>query len=155
VETRLSFTRVERTFDTTQDRLVKRLRLAHATTLKQANQYLETKFLPWWNQTLKVITASPADAHPHGSRSRFSSSLSYVESRKVDDYMIRYQGKLYQVGQSGIRPGLRGGAVRVELRLDGSLVVGLGDVWIGSASASCGRRRCRLYHPSRDLLRPT
>jgi len=124
--------RIERAFGTAQDRLVKGLRLARATTLKQANQYLEKKFLPWWNQTLRVLAASPADAHrPLGPDHDLASSLSYVESRRVaNDYTIRYQGKLYQIAQSGIRPGLRGGAVRVELRLDGSLAVRFGDIWL-------------------------
>ena len=46
--------RVERSFGTAQDRLVKGLRVARAKTLEQANAYLETEFLPWWNQTLTV-----------------------------------------------------------------------------------------------------
>jgi hypothetical protein len=123
---------IERAFGTAQDRLVKGLRLARATTLEQANQYLEKKFLPWWNQTLKVLAGNPADAHRLiGPNHDLASSLSHVESRRVaNDYTIRYQGKLYQIPQSGIRPGLRGGAVRVELRLDGSLAVRFGNVWL-------------------------
>jgi len=38
--------RVERSFGTAQDRLVKGLRVAGARTLDQANQYLEEEFLP-------------------------------------------------------------------------------------------------------------
>lgn len=124
--------RIERAFATAQDRLVKGLRLARATTLKQANQHLESKFLPWWNQTLKVLAGSPADAHrPLGSDHDLASSLSHVEARRVaNDYTIRYQGKLYQIAQSSIRPSLRGGTVRVELRLDGSLAVRFGGTWL-------------------------
>ena len=55
--------RVERSFQTAQDRLVKGLRVAGAKTLEQANAYLETEFLPWWNQTLAVVPASADDAH--------------------------------------------------------------------------------------------
>jgi len=55
--------RVERSFQTAQDRLVKGLRVAGARTLEQANAYLETTFLPWWNQTLTVVPASADDAH--------------------------------------------------------------------------------------------
>ena len=88
-------------------------------------EYLEKKFLPWWNQNAESGAANAADAHralgpPHD----LPSALSHVESRRVaNDYTIRYQGKMYQIAQSGIRPGLRGGTVRVELRLDGSLAV--------------------------------
>jgi transposase len=55
--------RVERSFQTAQDRLVKGLRVAGAKTLEQANGYLETEFIPWWNQTLAVVPASADDAH--------------------------------------------------------------------------------------------
>jgi hypothetical protein len=44
--------RVERSFGTAQDRLVKGLRVARAYTIDEANRYLETEFLPWWNQHL-------------------------------------------------------------------------------------------------------
>ena len=50
--------RVERQFGTTQDRLVKGLRVAGARTLEEANAYLEAEFLPWWNQTLVVVSLS-------------------------------------------------------------------------------------------------
>ena len=53
----------ERSFDTAQDRLVKGLRVAGANTLEQANAYLETVFIPWWNQTLTVLAAHTDDAH--------------------------------------------------------------------------------------------
>ena len=49
--------RVERSFQTAQDRLVKGLRVAGASTLEQANAYLEEKFIPWWNQKLTVVSA--------------------------------------------------------------------------------------------------
>src|SRR6476469_9836922 len=55
--------RVERSFGTAQDRLVKGLRVAGACTLDQANGYLETEFLPWWNQHLVSAPANAADAH--------------------------------------------------------------------------------------------
>jgi len=48
--------------------------------------------------------------------------LSQVEERIVtSDYTIRYQGKIYQIARGDIRAGLRGGEVRVEQWLDGSL----------------------------------
>ena len=55
--------RVERSFQTAQDRLVKGLRVAGAKTLEEANQYLKTEFIPWWNRTLTVVPASADDAH--------------------------------------------------------------------------------------------
>jgi len=117
--------RIERGFGTAQDRLVKGLRVAGATTLEQANAYLEYEFLPWWNQTLTVLPASADDAHrPLGKEHSLTASLSHVETRRVaNDYTIRFQGKLYQIQRADVRAGLRGGTVRVEKRLDGTLAV--------------------------------
>jgi hypothetical protein len=117
--------RVERSFQTAQDRLVKGLRVAGAHTLQQANAYLETKFLPWWNQTLTVVPASADDAHrPLDATHSLPASLSYVESRLVsNDYTIQFDNKTYLIAREDIRAGLRGATVRVEVRLDASLAV--------------------------------
>ncbi|HEY6273991.1 MAG TPA: hypothetical protein VIX19_18580 [Terriglobales bacterium] len=59
-----------------------------------------------------------------GEEQDLAATLSHVEERVVtQDYTIRYQGRIYQIGRSGNRAGLRGGRVRVERRLDGSLAV--------------------------------
>jgi hypothetical protein len=115
--------RVERSFGTAQDRLVKGLRVARAKTLEQANAYLETKFIPWWNQHLAVPAVNTDDAHrPLQATHSLPASLSYVESRRVaNDYTIQFDNKTYQFAKTEIRPGLRGAKVRVEIRLDGSL----------------------------------
>src|SRR3954449_7956568 len=55
--------RIERSFNTAQDRLVKGLRVAKAKTIEQANAYLDNEFLPWWNQTLTVVPAVADNAH--------------------------------------------------------------------------------------------
>src|ERR1700682_21572 len=117
--------RVERSFQTAQDRLVKGLRVAQAKTLDQANRYLETEFLPWWNQHLKVVPKNSTDAHrPLHTEHDLAASLSLVETRQVtNDYTIRLASNLYQIAPSDIRTGLRGANVRVESRLDGSLKV--------------------------------
>jgi len=124
--------RVERSFQTAQDRLVKGLRVAGAKTLEQANAYLETKFIAWWNRTLAVVPASRDDAHrPLGKEHSLAASLSYVEDRQVSsDYTIRFGGRIYQIAREDIRAGLRGAKVRVEVRLDGSLLVRFGSHYL-------------------------
>jgi len=124
--------RIERGFGTAQDRLVKGLRVAGAKTLEQANAYLETEFLAWWNQTLTVVSASSDDAHrPLGKEHNLAASLSHVESRQVaNDYTIRFDNRLYQIQQVDIRAGLRGATVRVERRLDAALAVRFRDRYL-------------------------
>jgi len=124
--------RVERSFQTAQDRLVKGLRVAGARTLEQANAYLETDFIAWWNNTIAVVPASSDDAHrPLGKEHSLAGSLSYVESRQVSDgYTIQVDSQTYQIARSDIRAGLRGADVRVEVRLDASMAVRFGQRYV-------------------------
>jgi transposase len=116
--------RVERSFGTAQDRLVKGLRVAGARTLEEANRYLEEEFLPWWNQHLVVAAANPADAHrPLGAEHDLAASLSQVVMREVgNNYTVPLDGKTYRMVLDAVPAGLRNAVVRVERRLDGTLV---------------------------------
>jgi transposase len=124
--------RVERQFLTTQDRLVKGMRVAGVHTLEQANAYLEKEFLPWWNQTLVVTPAHGADAHrPLSKEHDLAAILSHVEKRQVtNDYTLRWDAKFYQIERQDVRPGLRKAWVHVEQRLDGTLAVRFQDRYL-------------------------
>lgn len=124
--------RVERSFGTAQDRLVKGLRVAGARTIEQANHYLETEFLPWWNQHLAVEPATPVDAYrPLGPEHDLAATLSIVETRQVsNDYTIQFYGSLYGIERTAIVAGLRGAVVRIEKRLDGSIHVRFRDRYL-------------------------
>jgi transposase len=117
--------RVERSFRTAQDRLVKGMRVAGVCTLEEANRYLQEQFLPWWNQHLLVQPANPADAHRAlGAEHDLPAALSHVETRQVDnDYTLQLDRKYYRIERGSITAGLRGATVRVEKRLDGTLAV--------------------------------
>jgi transposase len=147
--------RVERGFGTAQDRLVKGLRVAGAKTLNEANAYLENEFLPWWNQTLTVMPAVADNAHrPLGKVHSLAASLSHVETRQVaNDYTIRFQTKLYQIQRSEIRAGLRGGQVRLERRLDGTLAVRFRERYLSVAECS-PRPKSAPVKPARPRKAP-
>jgi hypothetical protein len=115
--------RIERSFQTAQDRLVKGLRRAKANTLAEANQYLEGKFLPWWNATLTVQPACPEDAHRQVEKDHsLAAILSHAETRQVkNDYTFQFQAQRYQIQRASVCTGLRGTGIRVERRLDGSV----------------------------------
>jgi hypothetical protein len=115
--------RVERSFQTAQDRLVKGLRIAGVASLEEANRYLDEEFMPWWNQHLVVTPANPADAHRLLDKTfDLNAILSVVETRQVtSDYTLRFRGKIYRIGRADVRPGLRGGNVRIEVRSGGSV----------------------------------
>lgn len=124
--------RIERSFETSQDRLVKGMRVAGVKSLAEANQYLQNEFLPWWNETLVVEPATPEDAHRKLSkRYDLAASLSQVETRQVKpDYTIQIDRCRYQIERKSVCAGLRGAHVRVEKRLDGSIAVRFQDRYL-------------------------
>lgn len=121
--------RVERNFETAQDRLVKGMRVAGVKTIEQANQYLLNDYLAWWERELTVEAVNPDDAHrPLEKSHQLAASLSYVETRQVrPDYTFRWDGKLCQIDRQAVVAGLRGAKVRVEKRLDGTLAMRHGE----------------------------
>src|SRR5436190_17671235 len=124
--------RVERNFETAQDRLVKGMRVAGVKTIEQANQYLTNDYLVWWERELTVAAANPDDAHRRLEKGHnLAASLSHVETRQVrPDYTLRWNGKLYQIERQAVTTGLRGAHLRVEQRLDGSLAVRKGERYL-------------------------
>jgi hypothetical protein len=124
--------RVERNFETAQDRLVKGMRVAGVKTIEQANQYLTNDYLVWWDRELTVEPANADDAHRRLEKSHnLAASLSHVETRQVrPDYTLRWDGKLYQIARQAVTTGLRRANVRVEARLDGSMAVRHGERYL-------------------------
>jgi len=113
--------RVERSFQTDQDRLVKELRLRGIATIEAANAYLEAEYVPMLNQRFTVPAASSVDAHRPVRGYDLGAILSLQTVRTVaNDYTVRHQGRRYQIERRSITGGLRGGKVIVEERLDGS-----------------------------------
>ena len=115
--------RIERSFLTAQDRLVKHLRLAKVSTLKDANTFLETEYWPEWNEHF----ARPVADFPNHHRAlteqlNLAAILSHVEDRVIgNDYTISFAGRRYQILRSQVQAGMRRQRVRVELRLNGEL----------------------------------
>jgi transposase len=124
--------RVERGFSTAQDRLVKGLRVAGASSLEQANAYLEKEFLPWWNRTLTVEPGNVCDAHrPLLQAHGLPAILSHVEERQIGNaYSVRYGGQTYQISRHQVRTGMRGSKLRVEARIDGSIAMRFKDEYV-------------------------
>jgi len=114
--------RIERAFQTAQDRLVKGLRQVGANDLDTANAYLEQVFLPLWNQRFRCEPQLAGDAHRAlQPGTNLDSVLSIRESRTVAaDYTVRWEGAIYGVKREHIARGMRGARVQLERRLDGS-----------------------------------
>jgi transposase len=124
--------RVERSFKTAQDRLVKGLRVAGAKTLQEANAYLEAEYLPEWEAKFTVMAACSDDAHrPLRKQHDLAAILSEVERRRItNDYTIRHNTKLFQIVPEHIRPRMRGSHLRVETRRNGEIAARFEDCYV-------------------------
>src|SRR6202162_4095658 len=114
--------RIERLFETLQDRLVKEMRLAGIDTIEAANQFLELRFIPEWEQRFTVAPRQPRNAHRRlGPEHRLEEILSVRAARKVaQDHTVSWEGSRWGVPRDEVRAGLRGAQVEIERRLDGS-----------------------------------
>jgi len=115
--------RVERSFGTDQDRLVKHLRLAKVKTLPEANKFLEKEYWPEWNERFARPLEGVVDMHRALTpQTDLASALSHVEQRQVsNDYTFSFAGRRYQIARTDVKAGMRGKSLRIELHLSGAL----------------------------------
>jgi hypothetical protein len=115
--------RVERSFDTHQDRLVKELRLAGISEAAAANQFLLQHYIPSHNMRFALEPANPTNAHrPLLKHHRLESILSVQTQRQVGlDYTVGLNKRFFQILPKqpvSVRPK---STVLIEQRLDGTL----------------------------------
>jgi hypothetical protein len=114
--------RIERLFETLQDRLVKEMRLAGIDSIAAANHFLEMRFLAEWEQRFTVAPRNARNAHRRlGQEQHLEEILSVRVDRKVaQDHTVSWEGNRWGVLREEVCAGLRGAAVEIERRLDGS-----------------------------------
>jgi len=115
--------RIERLWQTFQDRLISELRLMNISTLEEANEYLHSVFLLKYNQKftrkpqLEEVAYKPI---PEGM------DLDHIfclkEKRQVHgDHTISYKGRKYLILPTKTRFSFAKAKVEVHKRLDGSI----------------------------------
>ncbi len=116
--------RVERVFGTLQDRLVKALREADATTLQEANAVLET-YLPAYNARFARPPADPHSAfRPWPERLNPEEVFVFRHERKVlRDNTIAFDGHRLPIPPQPHRRVFAHADVEVRQHLDGSLSI--------------------------------
>lgn len=121
--------RAERLFNTLQDRLVKELRLAGISTIKEANQFVEQVFIPKHNARFAVVPQKKGDLHQPltaWEKDHLDKIFSVQDIRIVNnDFTVRFAGQWYQLAEQQPCLVLRKDKVLIEKRLDGSLRLGL------------------------------
>lgn len=144
--------RIERCWETLQDRLVKALRRARARTIEEANTVLGA-YLPGHNTRFGIPPVDRVDAHrplPRAIDLDGVCSLHYVRT-VANDNTVRLEERLVQVP-----PGPRGRSysrcrVEVQERLDGELVIVYQGQIIARQPGDGTAVRARKRHRGREL----
>jgi hypothetical protein len=145
--------RIERSFRTAQDRLVKDLRLAGISTMGAANAFLETEYWPEWNARFaRPVTDFPNQHRALTPQLELAAILCHVEQRVIgNDYTFSLAGQRYQIERSDAEAGMRHQRLRIELRLDGELKASYQQRYLNIAGS--GARVIAAEPPMRKPVR--
>ncbi len=115
--------RVERSFDTHQDRLVKELRLANISDIKSANKFLLQTYIPKHNVRFAIAPRRTLNAHRSLLRSQNLDEILSIQTQRTlaNDFTLRFQNLYLQLlsdQKVRLRPK---NIISIQLRLDGSM----------------------------------
>jgi transposase len=116
--------RIERLFNTLQDRLVKEMTLRGINTIQEANKYLDT-YLSVHNKRFAVKAKKQEDLHREIPTGVDLDKILCIRTTRTlrNDFTIAHNSKLYQ-----IEKGVRTKEVTVEERVNGSMLITFNDV---------------------------
>jgi hypothetical protein len=114
--------RIERTFGTLQDRLVKELRLVGVCTIEEANTFLD-EFMPRHNKRFAKMALKQGDLHrrlPMGIKFR---DILCIKSKRTiaNDYTIRWRGRRFLIDNASLV--MRRQKVEVREHLDDQITI--------------------------------
>jgi hypothetical protein len=120
--------RVERMFETLQDRLVKELRLADTTTIAEANKFLE-EYIPKFNAKFAVVPQKNKNLHREINKDlkeKLPQIFSIQNERKVhNDYTVMFENQYFQLEQEQPTTVYKKDSVIIEKHLDETVKINL------------------------------
>ncbi len=121
--------RIERLFETLQDRLVKELRLRGISDMETANIFLKNEFIPNFNQQFAVLPQKRGNLHKGLTKideANLDRIFSIQKTRVVNnDFTINYKNQWYQLLETQPTLVLRRDKVLIEERIDGTIFISL------------------------------
>jgi hypothetical protein len=119
--------RIERLFQTLQDRLVKELRLNGICTIEEANRFLVKTFIPCFNKKFAVVARKETNLHTvltDKELPRLPFILSIHDQRSImNDYTVMYGGRFYQIDPKQTALVRIGDRVTVQTRVNGQVFI--------------------------------
>lgn len=126
--------RIERLFQTLQDRLVKEMRLANINTPEEGNRFLKDIFIPKFNEQFAVAPQKEGNVHrplTKLDKQHLNRIFSIQSTRKVNnDFTVQFKNVWYQLLElqpTTVRPKE---TILVEEWLDGTIHISLRDYYL-------------------------
>ena len=94
---------MERNHGTHQDRLIKKMRRKKICNQQQANRFLEQEYLPEHNRRFARAAAAAEDYHRRAPSAAELRKVFRLETERTisNDWVVRYQGRFFQIGGAG------------------------------------------------------
>ncbi len=126
--------RIERLFETLQDRLIKEMRLHNISDMETANKFLAETFIPKFNQQFSVASQKKGDLHKKITdfeKHDLEKIFSIQNMRLVNnDFTISFKNKWFQLNQEQPALVLKKSKVLIEERLDGTIKISLRNKYL-------------------------
>lgn len=126
--------RIERLFQTLQDRLVKEMRLAKIHTIEEANIFMKDTFIPWYNKRYAVIPKSTYDCHRAldiSTHMKLNSIFAKHSIRGINnDFTIQYKSQWYQLKEIQPTTVFKTEKVLIEERLNNTIKIKYKDHYL-------------------------
>jgi len=126
--------RIERLFETLQDRLIKELRLAGISTTREADRFVEKVFIPKFNARFTVLPQKKSNLHKpltKFEKDNLDKIFSVQDTRVVNnDFTIRHKGQWYQLAKQQPTLVLRKDKVLIEERITGEIFISLRNKYL-------------------------
>ena len=116
--------RIERSFRTDQDRLVKLMRLKKISSIEEANQFLQEFYIPYYNGKFSVPAKLAGDVHLSLQGVDLDDAFSLRSIRVVNnDWTVQYNNHFFQLHKKQPRVVRPKEKVYVRERTDGTIFI--------------------------------
>lgn len=126
--------RVERLFETLQDRLVKELRLRNICTIAEANKFLKEEYEEIFNNQFSVIPKKENNLHLPLTKNEQKNldAIFSIHSKRIvrNDYTIQFKKQWIQLSQVQPTGVYKKDMILIEERLNGTLYLSLNDKYL-------------------------
>lgn len=128
--------RIERLFNTFQDRLVKEMRLRNISTMEEANRFLKEEFLPGYKTKYAVEPESKTNLHQklnQTEKKKLNSIFSKQTTRIVrNDFTVSFNNQWHQLEKEQPATVCKQDTILVEEWLDGTIHFSIRDKYLNT-----------------------